>query len=297
MAGVHGGDWGVTPPFKSSAELREIVSDIAAALQSRIRNPFLGYLTLSAILINWKVIGVLLFADELSLLDRYDYFDSNTSVHSLLIIPLSVAVAASLVLPWVSFAAAYVARKPIREHRFMVEEEASKRQIHKLRITSRHIAAESELEEAREKAKISRASRLSEVESIGDEQIRNELRQDILEERDGSKPEMEVTQRAILILLSRSQHGSIIFVETDDSYSILLDGTRTQSVDRKTYLKIRDDVNELFSRGLVSISGDDAYAITSNGYEVAAEKPYIVGSRERLPKIISDWLEESSAIR
>ena len=67
------------------------VKEVFESLSARIRSPYFGYAFFFAVFLNWKA-WFYLFFENSSVLERYKYFDSETTISSLVYYPLVFAV-------------------------------------------------------------------------------------------------------------------------------------------------------------------------------------------------------------
>ena len=77
----------------------DFLANLWNAWQQRIRAPFIGSIALSFIAINWKPIWYLLFANATAR-DKFHFFDNNTSLFSLIFIPVILGIFLALISPW-----------------------------------------------------------------------------------------------------------------------------------------------------------------------------------------------------
>lgn len=128
-------------PFKEAFE----------AWLHRVRAPILGYTLLAGLVINWKPLWALLFAD-IDVFSKFLYFDLRTDYWTLILLPLFVGVLSAIVSPWFAFAGAYMVRLPARLQVELQEEARHQAVIRKIK-------RQAEEEAARENALIERAKR------------------------------------------------------------------------------------------------------------------------------------------
>lgn len=108
--------------------MSEYFKQFMQAWEDRVRSPFVGSIVISFVLINWKVLFYLLFADK-PVRQRILYFEANTELMSLFIMPTLVGISAGLILPWLSFLSACIARSPKSKLDKLEFEGASNRRI------------------------------------------------------------------------------------------------------------------------------------------------------------------------
>ena len=78
---------------------------------ARVKSPVLGYIVLAFILVNWKPLWFLVFADY-GAYHRIHYFELHTDWLSLYVGPVALGVAAAAISPWAVLFGAWLARLP-----------------------------------------------------------------------------------------------------------------------------------------------------------------------------------------
>jgi len=161
------------------------MQDIIEAIKARLNSPLLGYFLLSILAWNWSAFFYLLVQDN-EVLGRIQYFQSHTSIYSLVTWPLTTSFLLALIYPWVIFVIAFLTSKPNElketiqanfEHKLLIErkklEEARARLL---------ASAESEL--------IERAKRDQELDELQSDELKSKLRVELEQlraERDSFK--------------------------------------------------------------------------------------------------------------
>jgi hypothetical protein len=150
------------------------MKEILEAIESRVRSPFLGYFSFSFVAINWKPIFYL-FTSSTDVLERFSYFETNTSFVTLLVHPLIISAVFALSYPWISLIFIFASIKPIELKNGVQAESESKLLAKKKRLEF----ARSELLSAEEAELIDRAKRDVELNKIEDDDVRKKLKEEI----------------------------------------------------------------------------------------------------------------------
>jgi hypothetical protein len=85
--------------------MSEILKDIISALNGRLRSHFFGSVFLAFVGTNWKVLFYLIFANR-PVRAKFLYFDENTDICSLLIVPVVIGLIIAPASPWIKFVGA-----------------------------------------------------------------------------------------------------------------------------------------------------------------------------------------------
>lgn len=144
------------------------VKEIFESLSTRIRSPYFGYVFFFAVFLNWKAWYFLAFED-VSVLDKFKYFECETTTTSLIYYPLGFALLAVIVSPWLRFLFVLIAKHPTTLRNILQVQSESKileekNKLEKLR---------NELQAQEEDKIISQAERDAKVRSIKDEESRD----------------------------------------------------------------------------------------------------------------------------
>ncbi|WP_136057666.1 hypothetical protein [Candidatus Halocynthiibacter alkanivorans] len=164
--------------------MTELLKDMFESWLERIRSPFFGSIALSFLLINWQAVFFLLFA-KVPVSTRLDYFDENTSVWTLAWLPLVFGLGLALFSPWLKFAGAWVATKPLSLLNQLQNDQARAHRIREYEKMAEEEDAKALYEAAAEQRKIDAAERLEEAKNVGDGAVKEEL----LRERESNKNE------------------------------------------------------------------------------------------------------------
>lgn len=146
------------------------MKDLIEEIDTRIKSPLFGYYLFSSVAINWAEIFYLIF-DDGTVSNRIEYFKSGTSVYSLFLIPILLALSFSLIYPWIRFVVTFFSKWPNSfinkiqaqsQSKFLEEQQLLEKARNKL-------LREKELEV------IDRAMRDKEIDEIEDAEVREEV--------------------------------------------------------------------------------------------------------------------------
>ena len=150
------------------------MKEILEAIRSRISTPLFGYLIFSFLVINWKPLFYLL-SGEVTALQRIEYFESNTTYMSILILPVGFAVFGTIIYPWINYLFISMCKKPTylincvqaqSEHALLIEKQ-------NLEQTRASLLASREIE------LIERAERDKKLENIDDSDTKEKIKSEI----------------------------------------------------------------------------------------------------------------------
>ena len=164
------------------------VKEIFDTANSKIRSPVLGSIVFAFCAVNWKVLFYLAFSN-VTVVQKFDYFDKNTNHWSLLVIPILAGLSISWLNPWIKLATLRITQKPIQNVKIMQLVLANERLIKKqhLEKSRRDIVA------SVEEDLIAKAKRDQEILQIENHELREELKNIISELR---KSEAEAKTKA-----------------------------------------------------------------------------------------------------
>lgn len=160
------------------------MSEILEALASRIKSPLFGYVFFAFIIANWKPLFYL-WISTTAVVDRFEYFDENTSPVSLLLVPLAAGVITSIAYPWVNVVLIWVNHFPTDLRNYLQANTENKFLMEK----QRHEIVRKNYMALREDELIERAKRDQELEQIEDEAKREKLKEQLHEIREISPNE------------------------------------------------------------------------------------------------------------
>ena len=148
----------------------ESLKEIFDAMNSRVRSPIFGSIAIAFLVINWKPIYYLLFANE-SVEIRFEFFDANTTLLTTVFWPPVIGIAFAVASSWIAFFSAWIAETPTTKRKLLQTKSADRVLTEKLRLEQtrkKFLAAE-------EKALIEEAKRDEEVQEIKDPTAREQL--------------------------------------------------------------------------------------------------------------------------
>lgn len=156
----------------------ELFREIYDSIFQRVRSPFWGYIAVSFVFLNWKPLYYLTFAD-VSVLERFTYFDQSSDYYSLLILPFILGVALALLAPYISNFGSWWAQSPTANRKLreidLAHQLASKKgELLAERDKQRHIVEQALLEGAQ----------LDQEAKSLDDDVREELESKISQVRD-----------------------------------------------------------------------------------------------------------------
>lgn len=150
------------------------LKDIYDAYNQRIKSPIIGSVFLAFIACNWQPIFFVIFAD-VSVEDRFQYWERVTSDSTLIFIPVALGTAFAISVPFISFISAAIVVGPTNELRKLVE-----RSSHEVALTKAE--HQQELEEKREELIASKLRQERELGLVEDEETRQEIKREIDEQ-------------------------------------------------------------------------------------------------------------------
>lgn len=164
----------------------DFIKDGAEAWLQRIRSPLLGSVLLVFVAWNWKAIYFVLFSDT-PIFIRFWYFDHQTSISSLLFVPIGLGMCIGVATPFINVFGSYFAKWPIERLRLIQAESAHSIMLRKAELeTNREILSADYKEAALREAEASQAIRDAEL----DDETREKL-----EEKISKKREPEATEQ------------------------------------------------------------------------------------------------------
>jgi len=201
------------------------------AMLSRVRSPLLGSVLIAFTIINWKAIFFVVFSASTAV-EKFEFFDQQTTVWTLLYAPIAVGLVLGLASPWISLFGAWAASQPVQQQRILTDRLASERLFQRAKLAKARELEQTVLEETL----IDRAKRDQEIDSIDDvnrrEQVRNQItssRTDI-EERERLRLELEEAEetrdQAISYLQQREYELNNQLSQTEAELRAAMDGLR-----------------------------------------------------------------------
>lgn len=261
--------------------MTDYLKDIFQAWGDRIRSPFFGSTLISFCLINWKALFYVFLAEK-PVRMRILYFEHNTDWTSLFVLPLISGLILALILPWASFAGAWMARLPRSKLHVIQNLEASKRRISEFEQEAKEQEAKARLEEASERRKIDSAKRLEEAGRISSG-LKNEISNNRGVSNDFDYSEMSEKERwefdelviKILDGLSASPEGLTAFQQDKIAFAGVPEKVISIGLHRRNRRRAENAFKFLESNKYVVASGKadpntdrwTEYEITDLGYK------------------------------
>jgi len=161
------------------------IKEILDALNTRIRSPIFGSIAIAFIFTNWKSLFYLAFSNT-TVSAKFFYFDANTTVWSLIVIPMVIGLALAIASPWIALFSSQIAEFPTSKRKLLQVDSVHKSLLRKqeLEQTRKQILAETEFH------LIQAAKRDEAVQKIGDPKIREGLQKQIDDLREASLTQM-----------------------------------------------------------------------------------------------------------
>jgi len=152
--------------------------EIFDALNSRVRSPIFGSISIAFIVFNWKALFFLTFANTTAS-ERIHFFDDHTTLWSTLFLPIAIGLAFAIASPWIALFSTWAAEEPTMRRKIRQTKSSDKVLTEKLRLEQTRI----QFLATEEKALIEAAKRDEEVQDIRDDNIRENLQKQIDEVR------------------------------------------------------------------------------------------------------------------
>lgn len=189
------------------------LKEIFETLGSRIKSQITGSISLTFFACNWKPLFYIAFSKK-PLETRFSFFDQQTSIFSLLILPVALGLMLAIILPWLTYCGARLSETPYRKKKILQVKSANQVLILKQEFEHKR----KRLLATKEEILIDQAKRNQEVSSIEDKDERNRLQSQIEALRkefdaqvdenikpDTSITQLEVIQKRIEILRDQQQ--------------------------------------------------------------------------------------------
>lgn len=284
----------------------EVIKDAFDAFSDRIRSHFVGSILLAFCFWNWKPLWYLLF-EEATVTERIAFFEASSTGWSLYFWPVVTGLVAAMLLPWVKYLGAEIAKYPNARLKTLQAEEARQRRIALIKASKEEEQAQSDLRVAKidmtlaeekalialdaakadakrdaqakqEQATLEAAKRLDEARSLGAE-VEGELQQQ--REALSSSPPVLLTAeqiaslpfaKEILQTAAQSQNGR--FYQTGPQINVTVKGGMSRErgrvslgKDHQDGLEITDTIETLTKEGLLVDLGRSPNE-TWNYYEI-----------------------------
>lgn len=148
----------------------DALKDLIEVFLQRIRSPIIGSIAIAFVLVNWKPVWYLLFAERPAR-QKILYFEENTDPTSLYLWPIGLGVAYAFGLPWVKYVGAWVAQIPHALLHEIQDGQASARRIKGYERAAIEEKAKANLDATRETALLAAAERRQQASELGEEEL------------------------------------------------------------------------------------------------------------------------------
>ncbi len=165
------------------------MNDFLDALKARLNSPLFGYFGLAFLAFNWKGI-FFLFAQKGDVVPRIQFFEQNTSVHSMFTWPILFSLCFSLIYPWLLLVVAALTAKPNELKDLIQVKTEHELLMHRKKLEE----VRSNLLENTERELIERAKRDQELDALQNDELKNKLRLELEQlrfERDALREEKQ----------------------------------------------------------------------------------------------------------
>lgn len=254
------------------------MNEILDAVSSRLKSPYFGYSLLAFAALNWRGI-FLLTATAGTPETRLAAFDAETSVATLIMLPLIVGAIVAASTPWIRFAFSFISRRPFELIDNVHLESEHKKTIRKTELERSRTAFFAD----KENELIERAKRDEQVQGIEDDQLKERLMsqlESLREDRDRlsetlnsqsrakdlTMPEMELLKAA-----AKSSDGSILRNRYLTNSNIQAGNTAFGETSAREFAKYDSALASLDSKGLVQGVGKkgEIFHLTQIGWQIA----------------------------
>lgn len=242
------------------------MNDVVDAVSARIKSPYFGYAFLAFIGLNWRGIFLLVVSDADPVV-RLETFDSETSVWSLIILPLIAGALVAASTHWIRYIFLRVAEKPLE----LIESVNLEAEHKKVIRHSELEQSRTELFASREKELIDRAKRDEAIEEIADDAKKKELEQEIGKIRRERDTGISTAAREIVMAASSDKSGIIMKPQTLGGRSIQAGNRSFGEKSQRDYAKYEEGLDELISLGYVKDRGQkgEVFELTHKGWGLA----------------------------
>lgn len=237
------------------------MKDLFDAINTRVKEPYWGFFLLSFLAFNWRGLFLLFLASGTAQ-DRIALFDLQTNLWSLLVCPISMSLLIILITAWLKVCFGKITRIPYeilntqelnREHKYISEKT-------KLEDSRAQAIANKEIK------LIEKARRDEDIESINNQNVKENLKREIEEVR----AEITPIEKEILQAASLDQNGQIIRRAVIGSRFIQAGDTVFGQNDSNLFLKYDHALKTLIMKNFIQEVGDraDMFSITTKGWNL-----------------------------
>ena len=254
------------------------MNDIFDAISARIKAPYFGYALLAFIGLNWRGI-FLLSVTKGAPQERLDAFDAQTSISSLIVLPLLVGALVTVASPWLRLAFGFLSKRPLEHIDNLHLDSEHKKTIRKTQLEQ----SRADFFASKESELIGRARRDEEILEIEDERLKEKLKQEIdvlrrerervslnLDEQ-SNDTRISVPEREILKAAVQDKSGSIMRMSYIGGRSIQAGSRMFGEGSGRDFSKYDSALNNLVSKDLVSAVGhsEEMFELTYAGWQLA----------------------------
>lgn len=192
--------------LKGYFDLLDVFKEGAEAWLQRIKSPLIGSIVLAFAAINWKAIFFVVFSDS-PILVRFWYFDSKTTLSSLLFYPIFFGLVIGLGTPFLNFFGSWIVRWPIEKVRTLQAQSADTVMTTKAELAAKREVASAEFKEAALKnAQATQAIEDAELDRATREELEEKVASSLPAEKNLERKELYIgpLERAVLLRLSEA---------------------------------------------------------------------------------------------
>ena len=259
------------------------MKDLLDAINTRVKEQYWGFFLISFVAFNWRALFLLCFTNGTAQA-RLDIFDVNTSFANLFVYPILVALAITLLTPWLKVLFGSVSRlayeklnsqELVREHRYITE----KNKLEKERAI--------ELANKEEEL-IDQAKRDVDINQIADEETRNKLKMEIEKLRQERNQlvhtkesvenkglaELSDYELDLLYRLNESKDNCIQKKRLNGQYFLVLNNKQVNENDNApAYYRDMDAITSLTRKGLLKDLNNEGklFEMSSDGKKVLSK--------------------------
>lgn len=252
----------------------DLLKDVMESWLSRIRNPISSSIILVFLVLNWKSIWYLLFAEQ-DVAVKFRFFDMNTSIVSLLIGPIAYGVALAVVTPWVKLAGVWISVSPTRALRQLYSDQSYHERSYELLKETELENAKAKAEAARERRIIEAAQRLAEARKIDGSDAADDIINERTEETVKNKNPVEIyemlsTREAVVLSVLGGLASSVNTSNASTNIYFIDSLNKLIGNLNEIRLKVELDASlELLSKeGLTQKDRNGSWMLTELGYKV-----------------------------
>ncbi len=241
---------------------------------ARVKSPVLGYIVLAFVLVNWKPLWFLAFADQ-SVIDKFEFFDARTDSWSLYVWPVSIGLVAATAAPWVELLGAWIAQLPTLLRKKIQDNHDTEVLIAALdnatRLEVTKVEREEKKQAAIELAALERAKRNQSALEIGEDAV-NELQKARVSgqsELEKLVSELDARERLLITVLSKSGSVSEAQLPEMAAKAFLNWKPSTYTSGQRALVEAKACINRLIEKRLVQTDGRLQVSLTEEGFQVS----------------------------